>query len=659
MNIKVPYKWLNEIVTNTLKPQEIANFITLRSSSCEKIEVIENDSVLDIEITPNRGDNLSILGIAREFYAICKAENINAKFNNPFNKVLNTSVLKSSTTDTKKLTINIKDTSINPRFTAVVIDNVKITQSPKYIQTRLIQCGMRPINNIVDLTNYIMLLTGQPMHAFDYNKIGGGVMEVTKSTKGESITTLDGIKRELPINSVIIKDNTKIIDLCGIMGGENSAISNNTKTIVLFTQIYNGLLLRKTSLALNHRTEAVLRFEKGLDPLMQDKALFLSLSILKESTNYDVVSPLYDLNNTNYKNNIKATLTFNKLNKYANTTINPKIVVSILQALGFKINKLTSDKLSVLIPSYRIHDIAIEEDLIEEVVRIYGYEKIGFKLPKNYFDNDILNNTNKVERVIKNYLKACGYNELLTISMVPKAKVNIKNAVKIDNPLGADMEYLRTTQETILKDAILNNNKSVNVFELSKVYKNNGTDLPNEYKKLALLSNTKNSNVKILNTVKNLLKILNIQNYSIKQKNSLLLVYINKKLTGKISFKKNYTFAELLYKNLVKNYNSYPNIQNTYNTNIVVEDLTIHTNLNSIFIEIANKIKKLDANILSVSYSDSFIKNDKRALTITLKYQNKNKDIEASEVTEIRNKVIEFVEKKLGFVVDKPENYKI
>ncbi len=669
MNILVPYKKLSEIVKTNLPVEKAADLITLRSSSVEKIEKIEGDDVLDIEITPNRGDNLSVLGIAREFFAICKAEGIEAEFIDPLKHTDSIAELQNdpsaSVGQTKKeLKITIEEQSLCPRFTAVVVDNVKITDSPAYIKTFLTQVGMRPINNIVDLTNYIMMLTGQPMHAFDYNKISGGEMKVRESKEGEELVTLDGQLQKLPIGSVVINDDKRIIDLCGIMGGENSAIDENTKTVVLFTQIYDKYKLRKTSLALNHRTEAVLRFEKGLDPLLQDKALFKALLVLKESTNYDVVSQLYDINTTTV-NQKEVEMRYEKLNILAGSKLQIAKSEEILKALGFEVVENTEEKIKVKVPSYRLEDISIEEDLIEEVIRIYGYEKIGLVLPNNYFSNDIYDNTNKVERIIKNYLKNIGYNEVLTISMVSKNKVNEKIAVKIDNPLGADMEYMRTTQESILKEALENNRGEVNVFELSKVYKLNGDELPKEYKKLAILTNAVNSDEKVVNSIKNLLRELRISplrsvgaseghaNYELKIKTNNILIFINNKLSGKIYFRDTYTFAELLFKNLVKNYSDYPNIPTEYNTNVIVEDFTIHTPLDSVFSKIAKKIKKVDERILSVEYADSYIKENSRALTITLKYQNKVNDLNSNEVTVIRNKIIYFVEKELGYTVDR------
>ena len=653
MNILVPQNWLREIIQTDKSIEEIADLLTLRSSSVEYILDLEGDKVLDIEITPNRGDNLSILGISRELNAILQAEKQKAQFNNPLEKIYT-----GSFPNEDLLKISIEDNTLAPRFTACVIENVEIKESPKYIQERLKQVGIRPINNIVDLTNYVMIETGQPMHAFDYDLIKGGVMHVRASKKGESIVTLDGVKRELPEDSIIIEDAEKIIDLCGIMGGQNSEIKQNTKRVVLFTQIYDPKRIRRTSLKLNHRTEAALRFEKAIDRELPPKALRRALNILQEHLSFKIASKLYDINTLESKQK-QATMTYKKLFLYADKEIEKGVVENIFKALQFGILTSNNSQITVKIPSFREQDVSIEEDLIEEVIRIYGYEKIGLKLPPNFYKKDQFSKDPTVERLTKTYLSNAGFNEVITYTMVPKTFVDTKKAVKILNPLGKEMSYMRTSLEPSLKQTIeLNKNyKEINIYEIGKVYIKNKKGLPKEKRYLALLSYGDNNVYKIKDIIKNLMKVLNIEEYNFEYPNNKeISIYIKNKKAGVINVRDSYTFAKIRYKHLVHAYKTYPAIKFAPPYAVIKEDLTIHINLEDMAGVLIKKIKNSNPLITNIEIKDNYIKNNKRAVTITIYYQNPKRNLSSSEMKEIRDNVISFIEKDLKKQVDRPKD---
>lgn len=649
MNLLIPEKWLKAITKTEYDINKIAELLTLRSSSVEYILDKEGDKVMDVEITVNRGDNLSVLGIARELHAILTAEREKVEFDNPLNHLYEE---KMGNEDLLK--VKILNNNLSPRFTAVVLKNVKYANSPEYIQQRLKQVDIRPLNNIVDVTNYIMLETGQPMHAFDFDKIKDGVMTLRESKKGESIVTLDGQKRELPENSIIIEDSEKIIDLCGIMGAKNSAIDENTKNIVLFTQIYNPLNIRKTSLALNHRTDAALRFEKGIDPELAPKALLRGLKILSESTEFEVASKLYDLDKTD-KTSREVTLTYKKLEVYANTKIEVDKCENILSALGFKVIENNKDQITVSVPSYRLADVEIEEDLIEEVVRIYGYDKVPNILPPNYYDKDNFNADNTVEKLIKYFLRDSGFNELITYSFVSKDEVDEVKAIKIDNPLGKDTEYMRTSHEPSLKHAIEENQGEVKVFELSNRYFKNGDILPIEELMLTALTNcTKHTN-ELKNKLTGIFKLLNINNVSYTYpKNDLIQISIGESGVGELRINDNYSYFEIFFDKLVKNYREYPFVASIVPYATIIEDLTIHTDLESKAGEIIKKLSKVDKNVIKVEFKDDYVKADTRALTLSFYYQDSSKNITDKEVEKLRNKLINFIEKDLKYKVDRP-----
>ncbi|MBI3560055.1 hypothetical protein HY087_02930, partial [Candidatus Gottesmanbacteria bacterium] len=272
MNILLPDSWLREYLKTKATPKQIKEYLSLCGPSVERIHETDGEQVYDVEITSNRPDAMSVVGIAREAAAILPRFGITAKLiNDPYD-------IKGLTLKTKKVkpfeakTLIIKtDPVLNPRWTSVIIDNVTVGPSPVWLKKRLEATGIRSLNTIVDVTNYIMRSYGQPVHAFDYDQVlpknGVRTMILRASKKGERVTTLDGKTYTLPGDDIVMEDGSgRIIDLCGIMGAQNSSVKISTKTIVLFMQTYEPTHIRKTSMSLSHRTEAAGLFEKGLDP---------------------------------------------------------------------------------------------------------------------------------------------------------------------------------------------------------------------------------------------------------------------------------------------------------------------------------------------------------------------------------------------------------
>ena len=259
MNISIPYSWLKDYIKTDAKPEDVANLLSLHSFSVEKIQYVGGDDIFEIEVTPNRGDALSVLGVAREVYAVLvnhghKCEWVKDKGKKDINLE-----------DKDSVEVVISDKSLVPRFTAIVMEKVKFGPSPKLIKERLEKVGIRPLGNVIDVTNYMMIDRGQPMHVFDYDKILGHKMIVRESLEGEAVTTLDGIERSLPKGVIVIEDGEgRLIDLCGIMGAKNSEVDEKTNKIFFFVQIYDPGKIRKASMSLGHRTDAALRFEKVL-----------------------------------------------------------------------------------------------------------------------------------------------------------------------------------------------------------------------------------------------------------------------------------------------------------------------------------------------------------------------------------------------------------
>ena len=261
MNIKISDNWLRDYLKTEVKPKEIGRLLSYCGPSVEYVNKIGKDFVYDVEITSNRQDMMSVIGIAREAAAILKSFNKKAEFLGARPHSRDLTPLSTSLC----LKVEIKDKNICQRFSAIILDNIKVGPSPKWLKERLEASGIRALNNVVDVSNYVMLETGQPIHIFDYDKIKNQKMILRKAKRGESIITIDKINRSLPEGAIVIEDENRIIDLCGIMGGANSAVSLETKRVVIFAQAYNPLLIRKTCQALGFWTEAAVRFEKNVD----------------------------------------------------------------------------------------------------------------------------------------------------------------------------------------------------------------------------------------------------------------------------------------------------------------------------------------------------------------------------------------------------------
>lgn len=465
MNIQIPNSWLREFIKTNATNKEIANALSLCALGVEKVEEVDGETVYTVEITPNRYDTVSVIGVAREVVATLpqfghKVEFVPAKRPDLFE-----TSDRDQTSPNLALNVCIEDYKLCPHFAAIVLDNVEIRPSPKKVQKNLELAGTRALNNVVDATNYVMIETGQPLHAFDYDKIANQEMTVRASKKGEKITTLDGVERELPEGAIIIKDGEKIIDLCGIMGGENSAVDKNTTKVLLFAQIYDPVSLRKTSMALGHRTEAALRFEKGLDPEMVIPALHQSAQMLIDS-GAKVASELVEVRQSEFSPH-NVTVDLDKINKYLGVEITPEKAGELLEALQLSPH-IEKGKIVCTIPSWRDKDLQTEEDLIEEIARLYGYHNLPTKLPSGQPPAEVIDRQFKIERRLKYLLKDLGFTEVYTNSMVPE-----EGEVKIKNPFNEDMVYMRTDLVPSLLKVVDKNKATQNeikIFEMANVY---------------------------------------------------------------------------------------------------------------------------------------------------------------------------------------------
>ena len=442
-----------------------------------------DDTVVDFEITPNRPDCLSVIGLAREAAAT---------FNKPLN--LHTPVVNDDNNGdiNAMLKTEVQDAKLCPRYMNRIVTDVKIEPSPLWLRERLRANGVRPINNIVDITNYVMLEYGQPMHAFDYRFVKGGKITVRRAKSGESITTLDGIERALNENMLIIANEESPIAVAGVMGGEYSGILDDTTTIVFESANFFGPSVRNTSRALALRTDASSKYEKGLDPQNCKPALDRACELIQQLHAGKVVNGEIDVDNSNFEPT-KIKLDADWINRFLGIEVSKAEMIATLEKLEF-----TVDDDVITVPSFR-SDVEHKADIAEEIARFYGYDKIE---TTNLKGSAVARLTTEqiAENNVNNALLACGYSEVTTFSFIsPKfydkmlvpADSPLRNSLKIRNPLGGDTSVMRTFSLPSMMNVLATNyasrNMSAKLYEISTEYHPKGDDeLPDEPKKIVI-----------------------------------------------------------------------------------------------------------------------------------------------------------------------------
>ncbi len=435
-----------------------------------------DDEVIDFELTSNRGDLLSILGMAYELGAIYKR------------KVKDIDLSYNSIKENIKDSFNVKvDTSDCTLFLAKKVKNVVIKESPSFIKERLIASGIRPINNVVDISNYVMLETGQPLHFYDANSLGNTLI-VRNANEGETLTTLDKINRVLTSDDIVISNKKEAVGLAGVMGGLSTEVENNTTDIIIESAIFDKVKVRRTSKKIL-RSEASNRFEKGLDPNRCYMAIERSCALLEKYADATILDGILKYDKTNKEEKV-IDLEFDKIYKVLGIKISKEEVIEILESLAFKVEN-KDYYLKVTVPTRRL-DISIREDLIEEIGRIYGMDNIKGKLPVLKVVNS---NFDRTKREIKNKLINLGLNETLSYTLIPKQEVHKFtkddfNEIMLNDPMSEDRNTLRYSLLYSLKEIYLynkaRNNSNISIFEVGKgFYKED--NLYKEDLKLAVL----------------------------------------------------------------------------------------------------------------------------------------------------------------------------
>lgn len=440
---------------------------------CAELFEVEDDMVFEIGLTPNRADAMSHLGVARDLKAGLKQQDIQLELITP--SVSNFSITNRSL----KIDVNVVDSTLAPRYCGVTISNLTVQESPTWLKNRLKAIGLNPINNIVDTTNYVLHELGQPLHAFDANKIKDHKIIVKTLPKGTKFTTLDATEIELHEDDLMICDAEKPLCIAGVYGGLNSGVTNETTAIFLESAYFDSISIRKTSKRHGFNTDASFRFERGIDINSVEYCLKRAAILIQQIAGGDITSDLVDFY-PNKKNDYQVFLTYEKINKLIGQEIPQDTIKSILASLEIKLNNVTETGLGLTIPFYRV-DVRREVDVIEELLRVYGYNNINFKTKLN---TSIATTSPfedyKIQSKIGDFLAAKGFFEILTNSLSNPIYSNLNTTlkesqtVKIMNPLSNDLSVMRKSLLfSGLESVVFNSNRkrqNIKFFEFGKSY---------------------------------------------------------------------------------------------------------------------------------------------------------------------------------------------
>ena len=509
-------------------PEQIENGIMILPKEYEKdlgkdiVEVLGlREDIIEFEITPNRPDCLSVEGIGRE-----TAVSLGKKYKNPNKDIDAMQVAK--TDNLEGLTVSIEAPDLCYRYMARVVKNVKIGPSPDWMKRRLNACGVRSINNIVDITNYVMLEMGQPMHAFDINSISGKHITVRRAKEGERITTLDEQERVLTNEMLVIADEEKAVAVAGVMGGMNSEIEKDTQMVVFESAVFKGGNVRLTAKKLGLRTEASSRYEKGLSPENAQRAINRAVQLVEQLGAGEAVDTLIDVYPT--KQEIKK-VEFNpeRINKLLGINLSREEMTKILNKLEIKVEG------DYCIPPYYRQDIEQDADVAEEILRIYGYDKLGSTLIEAETTLGGKTEAQKLDDRIKQMLVAKGFSEVYTYGFMnpeelAKCKIEAGNSlydstINIKNPLSVDYSIMKTTVVPTMMKVVSSNvakkNMDLALFEMAKIYQDNTgaiskEELPEERKIITLAMTGRESDFYYLKgIVENILEEANVLRYEL------------------------------------------------------------------------------------------------------------------------------------------------
>ncbi|WP_040250280.1 phenylalanine--tRNA ligase subunit beta [Psychroserpens mesophilus] len=645
---------------------------------------VENDQVFEIGLTPNRADAMSHFGVARDLKAGLLQKEINTELITP-------SVSSFHVENrTLKIDIDVKDKTLAPRYCGVTISGLKVEESPLWLQNRLKAIGLTPKNNVVDITNYVLHELGQPLHAFDAAKITGNKVIVKTLPKGTKFTTLDDVERELHEEDLMICDAEKPMCIAGVFGGLNSGVTETTTSIFLESAYFNPVSIRKTAKRHAMNTDASFRFERGIDPNITDYALKRAALLIQEIAGGDITSDLMDF----YPKKIEAfqvRLSFDNAKKLIGQEIPKETIKRILSSLDIKVNNVTETGLGLTVPAYR-NDVQREADIIEEILRVYGYNNI---ITTEKLNASISNTTKfedyKLQNIIGNQLAAQGYFEILSNSLTTPKYINLSEQLKAEhnvemlNPLSNDLSVMRQSLLFSGLEAVSYNinrkRDNLKLYEFGKTYHNyNGNR--EEYKRLSIFLTGNKNNLRwnspvqksdffylkgIINSTLERLgiskhKVSPIANDVFSEGISLSLGktklvdfgIVNKKVLKHFGISQEVIFAEFDWDNIVevtkhqdikfKDIPKYPEVRRDFA--LLLDEHVSFEDIDKIAMQTEKQLLK-DVDLFDV-YQGKNLPKGKKSYAVSFTIQDEKKTLTDKQIDKIMNKLQTNFEKQLG-----------
>ena len=645
-------------------------FETKQELGSDVVEVLGlNDYILDLSITPNRADALSMRGLTYELGALYN------------NKVDFKDVEKEENYEETSLQVSIESDSCK-NYVGQVVKNVEVKSSPLWLQTRLMNSGIRPINNIVDITNYVLLEFGQPMHAFDKDLVGDKIV-VRDAKEGEVLETLDGEERKLQTTDLVITDSSRAIALGGVMGGKNTEVSEETKNIILESAYFNSTSVRRTSAAHGLRSDSSARFEKGIDPNMQKAALNRAVELILELCPNAVVESSVGIVNKEEEKIVEITTTY--INNYLGITLSTEEIVAILEGLSFTV-EVTGENLVVKVPTRR-PDISIKQDLVEEVIRIYGYDNLASTLPK--FSKTTKGGLTYLQRMVRDLravYASLGFNDTINYSLVSEEEateytLEDHHKVRLLMPMTETHSTLRQSLVPGLLNTVQYNvarkQKDLKLLEIGRVFFGSGDDniQPKEtlYLSAALTGEEratkwlKESSALDFFAAKGYLEVvferLGLDEKVTYKKSTLegmhpgrfAEVYLGEKRIGfigevhpqvadKLGLNKTYVF-EINLDEVISESKVRPKYEEVTKYPEITRDIAMLVDVKDEYQNIYNVVESVNSKLISkVELFDLYVGAEllagKKSLALTITYSDKQKTLTDEEVTSVHDKVL-------------------
>ncbi|MBU1932542.1 MAG: phenylalanine--tRNA ligase subunit beta [Candidatus Omnitrophica bacterium] len=683
--MRVSLNWLKDFMPIKDGPEKTRDELTMTGLEVTAVVNIEGDSVMDVEITPNRPDCLSILGVARELAA---ATNRQLKIPQAIKKHY---MKKGPARGSAR--IEVQDKKACPRYVGCVIKNVKVGPSPKSLVQRLNAMGLRSVNNIVDITNYVLFESGQPLHAFDLDKLENHRIIVRRARKGESIVTIDGIKRELDPTMLVIADSARPVAIAGIMGGRETEISNETKNVLLESAYFDPIVIRKTQRSLGLASESSYRFERGVDFGMVLAASVRAQEMIKDEAGGKLAGKITDIGGKALKDK-EVALSINEIPRVLGIDMPPAMVMEFFRRLDLKATMKPKNRIQVKIPSYR-QDLEFEIDLIEELTRLYGYDKIPSKCPRFTMQKKFKEEKTDLValvREIKKRLLSLGMSEIVTYTLTPRSAIEaigrpFDNLVRLRNPLSSNQEFMRPSLLSEMMEVLSWNlnrhNSSLKLFELSKVYSmaKDGHGIEERINLSLGVSGATPGNWKekprdldffdLKGIIEMLLQFLNIKDFTIEKIGSPVFNEtmlggirikgdsvgefgeVRQSVAKKFDIKQKIFLAELSVEGLLKYANlnrrfsplpKYPSVKR--DISMLMDDSVEAKSIVEVIKENADDLVR-SIEVFDI-YKGQQIEKGKKSLAYTLEYRSDERTLKDEEVSRVHKTIQDALVKKLG-----------